>query len=70
MTTLQLAISLRNAERQSHTFYFITILALKYFNRLKQIPSERLLGEVNEVDKSLLMDTDLGKNLFTTLYKI
>jgi hypothetical protein len=35
---------------------FITILALKYFNRLKQLPSDRLLGEVYEVDKSLFID--------------
>jgi hypothetical protein len=32
---------------------FITILALKYFNRLKQLPSDMLLGKVYEVDKSL-----------------
>ena len=35
---------------------FITILALKYFNRLKQVPSDRLLGEVYKVDKSLFID--------------
>ena len=35
---------------------FITILALKYFNRLKPLPSDRLLGEVYEVDKSLFID--------------
>jgi hypothetical protein len=35
---------------------FITILALKYFNRLKQLPFDRLLGEVYEVDKSLFID--------------
>ena len=35
---------------------FIIILALKYFNRLKQLPSDRLLGEVYEVDKSLFID--------------
>ena len=37
---------------------FITILALKYFNRLKQLPSDRLLGGVYEVhvDKSLFID--------------
>ena len=35
---------------------FITILALKYFNRLKPLPSDRLLGEVYEEDKSLFID--------------
>ena len=35
---------------------FITILALKYFKRLKQLPSDRLLGEVYEVDQSLFID--------------
>ena len=34
---------------------FITILALKYFNRLKQLPSDRLLGEIYEVDKSKVL---------------
>ena len=35
---------------------FITVIALKYFNRLKQLPSDRFLYEVYEVDKSLFND--------------
>ena len=34
---------------------FISILALKHFNRLKQLPSDWLLGEVYEVDTSLFI---------------
>jgi hypothetical protein len=41
---------------RSPVLNFITIFALKYFNRLKQLPSDRLLGEVYEVDKSLFID--------------
>ena len=39
---------------------FIIILALKYFNRLKQFPSDRLFGEVYEV----------FAKIYSQLYKI
>ena len=43
---------------------FIIILALKYFNRLKQFPSDRLFGEVYEVDKSLFIDEHISWQKF------
>lgn len=42
--------------RRQPVLNVISILALKYYNRLKQLPSDWLLGEVYEVDKSLLID--------------